>query len=172
MNVTTRESMSSSHRDGWGTPEDVLEPVYRVGDIELDPCANLRSVVKCKKRIALPQDGLAISWTTESEGLIFVNSPYGRQVKRWMEKCAAEARQGSEIISLVAARVDTKWFQDNIFGTANMVCFWKGRIRFIDLSTGQQGDPAFFPSAIAYWGENTTAFHEAFSDKGHIIRLR
>jgi hypothetical protein len=89
-----------------------------------------------------------------------------------MEKCRQEANKGCEIIALVAARVDTKWFQENIFETANSICFWKGRIKFIDLSTRLQGDPAFFPSALSYWGHRPKAFEQAFSDKGRVISLR
>ena len=192
MDAATRESMASSQRNDWGTPPEVLDFVYQMGDIELDPAANLRSAVRCNQHIALPEDGLvaswsgrlpthhaasclflgACSWICRPEGLIFLNPPYGRQVKKWVEKCVHEAKQGCEIIALVAARVDTKWFQENIFAHANAVCFWKGRIKFVDLSTGEQGDPAFFPSAIVYYGKDTARFVEIFGDQGHTVVLR
>lgn len=188
MDKDTREGMASSVKNDWGTPDEVMNVVYQMGKVELDPCANLRSGVKANKKIALPQDGLAVSWWKELptkevfrawdvppqpivEGLVFVNPPYGRQVKKWMEKCVHEAKQGCEIISLVAARVDTKWFQENIFDTADAVCFWKGRIKFVDLHTGEQGDPAFFPSAIAYWGPNVAKFQQVFSEQGKVVLL-
>ena len=209
MQAATRESMASSVRNDWGTPRVVLDPIDQMGGIELDPCANLRSVVECRQRICLPEDGLAVSWYDRvlshsyqpvdaldllevkehvpvkviGDGgivigipprakIVFVNPPYGRAIKKWVEKCREEAAKGCEIVLLVAGRVDTKWFQENIFATAQAVCFWKGRIKFIDLSTGLQGDPAFFPSVVAYWGQARGAFNDAFGDKGRVIHLR
>lgn len=189
MQEQTRQSMASSERVDWGTPRVVLDPLEAFGGIELDPCANLRSVVEPKKGIYLPDDGLVASWSDlvqpeygdtisawgepyySPPGVAFINPPYGRAVKKWMEKCKEEAANGCEIVSLVAARVDTKWFHENIFASAQAVCFWKGRIKFIDLSTGQAGDPAFFPSAVVYWGPRANLFEKVYATKGKVIRL-
>jgi site-specific DNA-methyltransferase (adenine-specific) len=178
-------------KNDWGTTKEVLDPLETFGGIELDPAANTRSLVKCRQGIYLPDDGLEKSWADlilkpdwrdllvgrpivqmKPQGLIFLNPPYGRQVVKWLRKCVEEASKGCEIVALVAARTETKWFQDNIYETGNAVCYWKGRIRFIDLSTGLQGDPAFFPSALAYWGPRAQLFADAYADKGHIEVLR
>ncbi len=164
--------MGKSSHGEWCTPPVVLDCVYEVGEVALDPCSNLCSIIRAKKEVRLPEDGLQVEWAYVAQqlgGLVFVNPPYGRKVKRWIQKCVDEAREGAEIILLCAARVDTKWFQDLIFNTAAAICFWKGRIRFIDGNTGKQGDPSFFPSAIVYWGPNIDKFTDAFEGKGHMV---
>ena len=179
--------MGSSKSNDWGTPPDVLDRLYQyMGGIALDPCANARSIVKAKRLITLPENGLTVDWKSsvdvtpvdvldttahvpvKQDGVIFVNPPYGREVKTWVNKCIAEAAKGAEIVLLTAARVDTKWFH-KLFDSADAICFWKGRLKFIDLNTGSQDDPAFFPSALVYWGPNIATFQEAFDDKGHVM---
>lgn len=187
MESETREGMGSSKSDDWGTPEKILQPIREhMGGIALDPCANVCRLVG-QKNIHLPQDGLAVSWLDEvqapdpldlyavstpvraiQQGVIFVNPPYGRAVKDWVRKCIAEANEGAEIVLLTAARVDTRWFHE-IFDNADAVCFIKGRLKFVDLNTGETGDPAFFPSALAYWGPHVYRFQAAFEDMGHIV---
>src|SRR5690606_37002574 len=145
--------MSSSASAHWCTPEEVLNLVYTVGDIALDPCSNDHSIV-VSKRFNTPEqeNGLALEWSAIAQeaggGLVFVNPPYGREISKWVKKCVIESARGAEIIALVGARTETKWFQEWIFPTAQSVCFWKGRITFID-GTGQgRVNPAFFPSAL------------------------
>jgi len=172
METAARESMGKSSHAEWCTPPNILELVYQVGEVALDPCSNLCSIIKSKRDVRLPEDGLQACWAEISQelgGVVFVNPPYGRQVKHWIKKCADEAAQGAEVVLLCAARVDTKWFQEIIFESATAVCFWKGRVKFIDGYTGKQGDPSFFPSAIVYWGPNLDRFVDAFDDKGHLV---
>jgi len=170
MEESTRQSMGKSEHAEWCTPPELLESVYKVGDVGLDPCSNLWSVVRSKKQVMLPEDGLMVSWAEQAQGdIVFVNPPYGRQVKTWVQKCVDEAANGAEVVLLVAARVDTKWFQELIFETATAVCFLKGRVRFINALTGSQKDPSFFPSAVVYWGSNIDLFADAFADKGHLM---
>ena len=75
-----------------------------------------------------------------------------------------EAALGEEIIALLPARVDTKWFQEDIFPTAAAICFWKGRLTFLGAPA-----PALFPSAVVYWGPNVQRFVSAFQTAGTII---
>lgn len=172
MQKQTQQSMGSSKTDDWGTPPEVLDPIYEhMGGIALDPASNLRSIVRCTKALTIVEDGLAHFWHEEVkglDGLVYVNPPYGNKVKTWVKKAVAEANEGVEIVMLTAARVDTKWFHE-IFDSADAICFWKGRLKFINLRTLERTDPAFFPSALAYWGDNVDRFYEAFDDKGHIM---
>lgn len=177
MNEETRKNMASSQSVHWCSPTNLLDCVYEVNDVALDPCSNKLSVVQAKRAI-LPddRDGLNASWATEVHevggGLVYVNPPYGRQAKAWVQKAVIESARGSEIILLVGARTETKWFQDWLFATAHAICFWKGRLTFID-GTGQgRSNPAFFPSAVAYWGPQPEHFIRVFSAKGRTLGLR
>jgi site-specific DNA-methyltransferase (adenine-specific) len=175
MNEDTRKSMASSASENWCTPTTVLDKVRKVNNIALDPCSNVHSVVNSKKIIIPPDDGLSANWKSLVDeaggGLVYVNPPYGRKVSSWVRKCVLEYAAGCEIVLLVGARTETKWFQNWIFATAQAVCFWKGRITFVDGENKERNDPAFFPSAVAYWGLNENEFISSFKDAGQVFRL-
>lgn len=173
MKESTRKSMSSSASAHWCTPEKVLEPVRRVNEIALDPCSNAFSVVGAKTSISLPDNGLEAEWAEMAleagGGLVFVNPPYGREIKSWVQKSVIESARGAEIVLLTAARTETKWFQTWGLATCQAVCFWKGRVTFIDGTGKKRSDPAFFPSALLYWGPNVHKFIEEFSHHGVVF---
>jgi len=168
MDQNLVESMSSSKNSHWCTPPEVLDRVRKVNNIALDPCSNPMSIVDADLEIMPPQDGLTVPWLQDG-GLTFVNPPYGREVKYWTAKARKEASKGAEIILLTAARVDTRWFHEDLFSGASAICFWKGRIKFIDPVTRKQGNPALFPSAVVYWGDNCLGFAKAFADAGYVM---
>lgn len=161
--VTVAKALMTSVRPDWRTPANVLELVRQVGPIGLDPCSGPGSIVGAKTEWSLENgdDGLANSWA--GHGLVYVNCPYGREIVQWVDKCD---REGSgidcEIIALLPARTDAKWFQRLWYAQA--LCFWKGRIRFL-------GAPASapFPSVIAYWGPHWNRFARVFGDSGRVI---
>jgi site-specific DNA-methyltransferase (adenine-specific) len=151
-------ALLSSKRMDWNTPEEVLELVRKVAPIGLDPCSNPASTVNARENWY--SNGLTNGW--DGVGLVYVNPPYGRELKQWAEKIAAEADRGVEIIALVPARTDTKWFRQMFFA-CTCVCLWKGRITFAGATY-----PAPFPSAVFYYGTNFEGFCGAFHDAGII----
>jgi hypothetical protein len=77
------------------------------------------------------------------------------------------AALGVEIVALVAARPDTIWLQDC---GAQRVCFWRGRMVFLDGDTGlpcvdKKGKPtgAIFPQAVLYYGPQVELFEDIFT---------
>jgi site-specific DNA-methyltransferase (adenine-specific) len=153
----------------WCTPDNVLECVRKIAEIELDPCSNANSLVRARVSIELPNDGLAADWIAHSRGgLVYVNPPYGRAIPRWTSKCAIESTSGVEIVALLPARTDTKWFQKDVFWSARAVCFWAGRIKFVGSAPGAS---APFPSALVYYGARPAAFVYAFADVGRVVLL-
>lgn len=155
-------------RDDWQTPAVVLERVRRIGPIGLDPCTAGDNPTDARKIFCLVDDGLVRPWATQPwlDGLVYVNPPYS-QMASWAEKIATEAGAGPEIVSLVGARIDARWFYRLAWDTARAVCFWKGRLRFVGAASS-----APFPSAIVYHGPRPFRFEEAFHDAGHVVRLR
>lgn len=170
MDEKTRKTMHSSESVHWNTPPEVLDCIRRKWpEVLLDPCANAGSIVQPKLYFdGVNADGLAESW--QKSGLVYVNPPYGRAIKSWTAKCAAEGvkavdeSNGTEIILLGPARTDTKWFHRDILRTANAVLLWEGRLTFLNAPA-----PAPFPSFVAYWGQHPYKFKVAFIDKGAFI---
>lgn len=88
---------------------------------------------------------------------MFLNPPYGRHLRDWIQK-AWEESQGYEgaIVLVIPARTDTSYWHDFIFGKAHIE-FLRGRLKFE--RDGVPSDPAPFPSAIVTynwqpeWGE-------------------
>ena len=84
---------------------------------------------------------------------MFVNPPYGREIKHWVKKCYEESKKPNTIIvMLIPSRIDTIYFHDFILGKAELR-FIKGRLKFIDLDfKGKEEDrkmsPAPFPSML------------------------
>ena len=160
------QSMRSSVRQTFNTPKDVLDAIRRFDTIGLDPCSNAGSIVGATTEWRLERDGDSLTRSWLGHGLVFVNPPYSRWLKRWMAKCSMS---GAEVISLTPARTDTTAFQSFAF-TAEAVCFWAGRMTFLGAEA-----PAPFPSALCYWppedGESRVGrFEEIFSDFGLVVR--
>jgi hypothetical protein len=143
------------------TPKNLLERVIAVLDeIDLDPCSNSATTpnVPALVQYTRADNGLQQPW----HGRVFMNPPYGREIDAWIEKLVTEVECGNvtEAIALVPARTDTRWFgrlRDYV------CCFIAGRLVFI----GNE-DPAPFPSAVFYLGDELGKFYYHFSGLGDI----
>jgi site-specific DNA-methyltransferase (adenine-specific) len=158
-------ALFTSNDQTWCTPENVLERVRRVGPIVLDPCSGSGSIVQAETTYDGPPgiDGLQENW--DRGGIVFVNCPYGRAIGDWVSKCAIEHLEREvEIILLVPARTDTRWWHEAVVGVASSICFWRGRLTFLGAPAG-----APFPSAVIYYGQQKEKFRNAFSDVGWIV---
>ncbi|MFQ5532152.1 MAG: DNA N-6-adenine-methyltransferase, partial [Candidatus Nanoarchaeia archaeon] len=83
---------------------------------------------------------------------VFVNPPYGREIKKWVKKCWLESNKAEVIVMLIPSRTDTSYFHDFIYNKAE-IRFIRGRLKFIDLDyKGKEEDrkmsPAPFPSML------------------------
>lgn len=70
--------------------------------------------------------------------IVFCNPPYGRTIPLWADKIVESALDGAEVISLVPARTDAKWFQ-LLMNTCQRVCFVTGRIKFSKPGVEERG---------------------------------
>ena len=137
----------SSAWDAWATPHAVLDRLYRVvgGAFDLDPCSPGRGRCRVRARLHYDQDddGLSQDW----RGIVFMNPPYGRTIRRWTAKARAEVEVGraSVVVGLLPARTDTRWWHADIAGRAD-TWLLRGRLAFGD---GEQ--PAPFASAFVIW---------------------
>ena len=119
--------MFSSKTDDWATPQETFDELNQEFNFTLDPCADEYNH-KCSKYYTKEQNGLIQDWGGE---IVFCNPPYGREVKKWVEKCYREVNFGNCIcaVMLIFARTDTKWFHDYIYKKAE-IRFIKGRLKF------------------------------------------
>jgi len=90
-------------------------------------------------------DGLVNPW----KGDVWVNPPYGREIPLWLEKAAKEIQREevNQILVLIPARTDTKWFHEIIMPHAYLVYLIKGRFNHIHPSS-KDGANAPFPSML------------------------
>ena len=127
----------SSNTDIWSTPQDFFDKLNEEFGFDLDVCA-LPENAKCDKFFTPEVDGLAQTW----EGVVWMNPPYGREIKKWVKKAYESALSGALVICLVPARTDTEWWHSYVNFAAE-VRFVKGRLKF-----GGSTNSAPFPSAV------------------------
>ena len=85
-------------------------------------------------------NGLTQDWRGHT---VFVNPPYGRGIKDWIEKAYKESRAPDTIVvMLIPARTDTKYWHEYVM-KSNSIYFVKGRLKF---GNGENSAP--FPSAV------------------------
>lgn len=164
--MNNMSTLMSSANQGWETPPSLLIYVNKLagGQIMLDPCTTADNPTNAYRYFTPENDGLSQSWI--ADGLVYVNSPYGRELLRWTEKAACEAAKGRTILQLLPARPDTRAFQDWIFPRADAICFLRGRLKFKGAK-----DPAPFPSTLVYYGEDDREFEAIFEELGTVIKL-
>ncbi len=161
---------SSSVHQAWTTPSALLERLYVVvdGAFGLDPCSPVRrgpqAPVKAKLRYVEADDALSLPWKAAT---VFMNPPYGRQLRLWVAKAHAEAASGraGTVFGLLPARPDTGWWHEHVAGQAD-VWLLRGRLSF---GTGANAAP--FPSAIVVWSarpEHIDRMAVAFPGAWHV----
>ena len=131
-------AMFSSETAEWATPQAFYDELNREFGFTLDPCATPQNA-KCAKFYTKEQDGLAQSWQGER---VFCNPPYGRDLRKWVEKAHREAMGGALIVMLIPARTDTAYFHDYIYGK-HEIRFIRGRLHFNESKAG-----APFPTMV------------------------
>ena len=137
----SEEKAYSSRTEEWGTPQDLFDKLNDEFGFTLDPCASKENH-KCDKYFTIKDDGLSQDWG----GVVFMNPPYGREIKFWIKKAYQESLKGSIVVCLIPARTDTIYWHKYIFPFAKDIRFLKGRLKFV--KDGKASDPAPFPSAI------------------------
>ena len=141
------KALLSSASCEWETPQELFEELDREFHFTLDPCSTDANA-KCAKHYTKEQDGLAQDWGTET---VWCNPPYGREIHKWVRKCALHSIGGGTAVILIPARTDTSYFHDYIYGKAE-VRFIRGRLRFSGCK-----DNAPFPSMIVVFKGGTGA---------------
>ena len=150
MDNSTRNLMFSSNSNEWATPQDFFDKLDEKHNFTLDPCAN-KTNAKCKKYYTQKDDGLTKDWEGET---VFVNPPYGRELKHWVKKAYLESRKNNTtVVLLCPSRTDTQYFHDYMM-KASELHFIKGRIKFENKNKTNNSAP--FPSIVAVFKKEST----------------
>jgi len=141
MNKIT-SGLMSSNTDNWATPNNLFEVLDKEFNFNLDPCADDLNH-KCSRYYTKEIDGLSREWGGDDR--IFMNPPYGKEIKKWVKKAYESSKNGALVVALLPARTDTKWFSYCM--KASEIRFIEGRVKF-----GNSKTCAPFPSCIVIWG--------------------
>jgi site-specific DNA-methyltransferase (adenine-specific) len=129
--------MFSSATDQWATPQSFFNEWDAVFRFELDVCADAQNA-KCWRYFSEQDNGLYQDWAPNR---CWMNPPYGREIRRWMQKAYEESLKGATVVCLVPARTDTAWWHE--YAMKGEITFIRGRLKFGDAKSG-----APFPSAV------------------------
>lgn len=147
----------------WYTPPWLLQ---QLGEFDLDPCSPLNNPFSQrigKNNYTIKDDGLNKKW----KGRVFLNPPYGREIKYWMKKIS-EHNNG---IALVFARVDTEWFHNYVFNKASSLFFFKGRIKFYKPDGTESSTNGGAPSVLIAYGKENIKTLKNLKIEGELIIL-
>ena len=120
--MKTGKAQLTSDTCEWETPRWLFKELNDEFRFTLDPCSSDENCV-CEKHYTIRDDGLKQDWTGE---VVFCNPPYGKEMPKWIEKCATEK---ATCVMLIPSRTDTKAFHEWIYGKAELR-FVKGRLKF------------------------------------------
>lgn len=142
----------SSQNTCWCTPQKFFDDLNKEFNFVLDPAAT-KKTAKCKHYFTPETDGLSQSW--DYGGSVFCNPPYGREIKKWVEKAYRESLIIKyPIVLLIPARTDTLYFHNYIYGKAE-IRFIQGRIYFTD-EYGNTSYPSPFPSMLVVYNKTSS----------------
>ena len=137
------EALFSSASEDWETPQTLFDRLNALFAFELDVCATPENA-KCERFYTKVENGLVQPWCNRN----WMNPPYGRTIGEWVSRADTEATEGRLTVSLLPARVDTKWF--HMYCTKWHFNLLQGRLKF--KSNGHELSSAPFPSMLVYFG--------------------
>lgn len=144
----------------WYTPKWIFDELKL--QFDLDPCHPIEKInwIPVKKTYNINDNGLIQKW----EGNIWLNPPYGKETKTWLEKM----HQHKNGVALLFSRTDCKWFHDYI-SKSDAILFLKGRIKFVDGlgKTGNSG--AGSGSMLVAWGNDNVKALVNMKKFGYLI---
>ena len=141
-------ALLSSKKMDWCTPIDFFNELNKEFNFVLDAAAT-DETAKCKDYFTPETDGLKQSWK-RTDGAVFCNPPYGREIGKWIKKAYEEStKHNTTIVLLIPARTDTTYFHNYIYKRAE-IRFIRGRLKFTD-ENGIAGDAAPFPSMVVIY---------------------
>lgn len=148
------DSLYSSQKNTWETPDKLFELLDKEFNFELDVSADATNY-KCEKYFSIEDDGLAQEW----QGICWMNPPYGRDIKHWVEKASLAK---TTVVCLLPSRTDTRWWHDFVMARACEIRFLNRRLTF----KGSDNKAPFPAAIVIYHQEKTPLRVSALDIKG------
>ncbi|WP_409043290.1 phage N-6-adenine-methyltransferase [Latilactobacillus sakei] len=144
-----KELMFSSKKEDWETPQLFFNELNKKYKFNWD-LASSDANAKCVNHFTVGDDSLSQDWSA-LEGNLWLNPPYGRDLKHWVKKAYESSLDRSGLlVMLIPSRTDTSYWHDYIFDKAQ-IKFIRGRLKFENGGVASQ--PAPFPSALIVYGK-------------------
>jgi len=155
----------------WWTPKKFIDlAASTMGGIDLDPasCAAANEIIRATTFYDQAIDGLTQTWT----GRVWMNPPYGKATKFFVNKLLDEYSKGNVtqgIVLLSVNTVDRGWFKPLWDHT---VCFTYGRVKFTtpEVDKIKKATSPPIGSVFAYIGDRQKEFAEQFSTVGAVLK--
>jgi hypothetical protein len=152
--------------DEWLTSRLVNEALM-IKDFDLDPCAPHPDKLKNLEAGLVPaknhywEGGLEKPWF----GKVYCNPPYS-DVGTWLAKCA----EHQNALALVYARVETQWFQAQVWDRATAVLFPGKRVHFVSLLRNTKS-AGVAPSVVVAYNADMAEHLRTCSLPGNFVLL-
>ncbi len=168
----------TNRRDDWITPDSIFLPLEDLFRFTVDLAAQDHNR-KCfnyfgpDHKVAKRKNFLTFIHNADcvkefSNQTAWINPPYGRKNLPAFTAAIVELYDlhlpRFEIVALLPASIETNWFQDSVYGVANLYCR-RGRIGFLDPKT-------FKPAKNGNTGPNILAHYPWQHNKCTEIYLR
>lgn len=136
--MAINDGLFSSLRDDWETPGELFNQLNDEFSFTLDAASSDENA-KLEKHYTKENDGLSKSWEGET---VFCNPPYGKAVRKWVEKAFRESlKPNTTVVLLIPSRTDTSYFHDYLYKNAELR-FLRGRVKF-ERGGGCSGNSTF-----------------------------
>jgi hypothetical protein len=150
----------------WLTPETILVPLrqyFAPMGIELDPATESHNPTRALRFFTPEDDGLSQPWS----GNVYLNPPYGREIRLWMEKLHREVEAGAHVVALLpTTRSETAYWQEHVLNKRlTAVCYVRKRIRFLRPSGKPAGSNPYGSLLVVYNGQ-AKRFDRCFAHLG------
>lgn len=148
MNGATKTKIARVRNDGrwhsrgsdWSTPQGLFNKLNAEFNFTLDVCASDWNA-KCEKYFTEEQDALKQDW---GNNVCWMNPPYGKVLKQWIEKAFQSSLNGADVVCLVPSATDLEWWHK--FAMKGEIRFIRSRPRFVTKEGKWQ--QTFSPSTI------------------------
>lgn len=135
-----KKACFTSNSDEWATPKGLFDEVNKRYRFILDAAATKENSL-CNIFYTKEANSLEQAWYNST----WCNPPYS-QCKEFVKKASEEHKKGIQVVMLLPARTDTKWFHDYLYNKPGIrLEFIKGRLKFSESKNSAQ-----FPSLLVY----------------------